>query len=715
MVRTASLNRAASTAEAFGDRRSRPDPHAELFEISLRSVRARSKSEASDHGATRSVAVRPGDTLWDVAKRHHVPLDWLFAANPQFDPEKADGVLSFDRSRRGKWDPDYLRPGDRIRVAAAHHRPLTAHQPPRRPDTDPLRSPGVADPSTSAPSLAQPDPAPQIGAPASPQTVAEPPPSAPPPQGAAPQGPNAPAASPAAQPQTAQPQAAPTPAAPPSAPPASGEGLKVAAVLGSEVSPGPTAKPTITVKGAFDFPESVPILGGAKAVVGGKVTFPPVSDDLLRSLKGDEAGQAAPAPEAGPEKPAAAAQSVAAEKPSAAGEPGEASEASDAARTRLPPPPGAAQEKTVTPASPEAPGEAGKPPASVAAVAAAPARRWLGRWPEKFSVIGSFVRNDPAQNGAKLAGGVQFDFEPGKGWTPFFTGGATQKDAVFDALNAGVKFDARQVAPGLWSAAREGVRQRSLQVFREGAAQAFAKAEVSAGTDLVVSDNALNLTGKSTLDKLGAPVAGPSAGVANVAGGFFGTIAGYYAGDWTRQTISAPLGLNWIQERAVATSAGGMAGLAVGAATRKSVEWGAATGPSLFENIPLLKSAAKALEPAAKAFEPAAKALAPLTEAPAARWAGRILAQPGRWTVGALGAAFAAGPDAWEAGVRFWNGDNAEGRRALARAAIRSAGIGVGAGVGFFFGGVGSVVGATVFGYAADNVIQWTGLQGEAR
>src|SRR5215470_1718809 len=95
----------------------------------------------------KTIRVKPGDTFSGIAQEHRVPLKRLYRANPQFNPKRQDGIPHFDRSPRGGWDPDYLRPGDKIRVpiekphahtghpGVGHHRPNPSQQTP--PQTSP--------------------------------------------------------------------------------------------------------------------------------------------------------------------------------------------------------------------------------------------------------------------------------------------------------------------------------------------------------------------------------------------------------------------------------------------------------------------------------------------------------------------------------------------------------------------------------------------------
>ena len=76
-----------------------------------------SKAAKDDQSqANNTVTAKTGDTLWDIAQDNGLSMKSLYQANPQFDPKREDGILHFDRSRRGGWDPDYIRPGDVIRI-----------------------------------------------------------------------------------------------------------------------------------------------------------------------------------------------------------------------------------------------------------------------------------------------------------------------------------------------------------------------------------------------------------------------------------------------------------------------------------------------------------------------------------------------------------------------------------------------------------------------
>jgi LysM domain len=94
----------------------------ESFDQHLQAARNRQEESharpANDNANV--VIVKRGDTLWDMAHQRGTTLKDLYKANPQFDPRRQDGILHFDRPSHGGWDPDYIRPGDRIRLPSQH-------------------------------------------------------------------------------------------------------------------------------------------------------------------------------------------------------------------------------------------------------------------------------------------------------------------------------------------------------------------------------------------------------------------------------------------------------------------------------------------------------------------------------------------------------------------------------------------------------------------
>ena len=105
-------------------------PHydAAEFEGHLQAARARHGGHHSRpaNDSPDAVRVKPGDTLTGIAHRHGASMKGVYGANPQFDPHRQDGISHFDRSPHGGWDPDYLRPGDRIRLHSPHRPSHTA-------------------------------------------------------------------------------------------------------------------------------------------------------------------------------------------------------------------------------------------------------------------------------------------------------------------------------------------------------------------------------------------------------------------------------------------------------------------------------------------------------------------------------------------------------------------------------------------------------------
>jgi hypothetical protein len=99
----------------------------ESFDLHLQAARDRhadGQARVANDNAN-DVTVKRGDTLWGIAHRRTTTLKDLYEANPQFDPRRQDGVLHLDRPSRGGWDPDYIRPGDQIRLPSRP--PLQRH------------------------------------------------------------------------------------------------------------------------------------------------------------------------------------------------------------------------------------------------------------------------------------------------------------------------------------------------------------------------------------------------------------------------------------------------------------------------------------------------------------------------------------------------------------------------------------------------------------
>jgi hypothetical protein len=95
-----------------------------------------------------AVTVKRSDTLWGIAHRRGTPINDLYGANPQFDPRRQDGVLHFDRPSHGGWDPDYIRPGDRIKLPSQPApQPHRGHHPHHPSDAGSLSNPNQTAPT----------------------------------------------------------------------------------------------------------------------------------------------------------------------------------------------------------------------------------------------------------------------------------------------------------------------------------------------------------------------------------------------------------------------------------------------------------------------------------------------------------------------------------------------------------------------------------------
>src|SRR5215468_5222094 len=111
---------------------------------------ARDGRAANDN--TNAVTVKRGDTLSGIARQHGVSMADLYRANPQFNPNRQDGVVESDRGRRGGWDPDYVRPGDRIRLhARPQPHPPSGHPRHPPPEVCPPGGPNTRTPTPNGP------------------------------------------------------------------------------------------------------------------------------------------------------------------------------------------------------------------------------------------------------------------------------------------------------------------------------------------------------------------------------------------------------------------------------------------------------------------------------------------------------------------------------------------------------------------------------------
>jgi hypothetical protein len=88
------------------------------FQGSVQRAKQRAPAMDGPPRPRRTVKVKSGDTFSGIAAARHLPKRALYGANPQFDPRREDGIVNYDRGADGGWDPDYLRPGDRLRTPA---------------------------------------------------------------------------------------------------------------------------------------------------------------------------------------------------------------------------------------------------------------------------------------------------------------------------------------------------------------------------------------------------------------------------------------------------------------------------------------------------------------------------------------------------------------------------------------------------------------------
>jgi hypothetical protein len=125
------------------------------FQGSVQRAKQHAPAKQDPPRPRRTVQVKTGDTFGGIAATRHLPKRALYRTNPQFDPRREDGILNYDRGADGGWDPDYLRPGDRLRI------PAQLRQAPAR----------IATPGSGPPSAARATPS---GTPVSPPATATP-------------------------------------------------------------------------------------------------------------------------------------------------------------------------------------------------------------------------------------------------------------------------------------------------------------------------------------------------------------------------------------------------------------------------------------------------------------------------------------------------------------------------------------------------------------
>ena len=95
-----------------------PDTSDNATATDASAAKSNAQSGQQSGASTQTVTVKPGDTLSGIAQQHHVSLQALYKANPQFDPSLSGGPVQHSRSPQGGWDPDYIRPGDKVNLPA---------------------------------------------------------------------------------------------------------------------------------------------------------------------------------------------------------------------------------------------------------------------------------------------------------------------------------------------------------------------------------------------------------------------------------------------------------------------------------------------------------------------------------------------------------------------------------------------------------------------
>jgi hypothetical protein len=121
---------------------------ATTFDQHMQAARGGSGNDANgtaawSDGDPNYQVVKHGDTLIGISNQDHVPLSTLYGLNREFDPRRQDGILHSDRSPHGGWDPDYIKPGDRIY--------LPYHRQPKAPPAHPPAKPPVTMPPPAKP------------------------------------------------------------------------------------------------------------------------------------------------------------------------------------------------------------------------------------------------------------------------------------------------------------------------------------------------------------------------------------------------------------------------------------------------------------------------------------------------------------------------------------------------------------------------------------
>jgi len=609
------------------------------------------------------VTVKRGDTLSDIAQRHRVSMADLYHANPEFNPRRQDGVLHFDRGKHGGWDPDYIRPGDRINLPSAL--PVQPHSPaqPQPPSGRPHQPAQPHPPGGHPHQPAQPHPpGGHSHQPAQPHPPSGYPhrPTQPTPTAPNPSSPSNPSAGPSPTP-TPHPSNPSNPSVPVNPAPTPGGShqqhgappvIPIAPYsqafrggIGIEAAARANAKPTLGGE---------PYVKGSWAVaphwnINGKIKYTPRGKLNITALNAN--GKAAPDPNA-------------------------------------PRPPNPSLRERIKAAL-----------------------------PEKLTVDAGLVYDKRVEGGASLE--IKF----GKGVTRTLSTYLSKKDPTNVLVDSAQlkfgKLSPRKIGSALVDGTRDSLAQSKFDAkaggrwspLRQQVWKAVNGGEITlAGERAYINPHGsvsgfLNIAGKTTFKDVGQGLEHPAAapGLTRFTGFAAGTAASF-GGAWvTDQLIGKEIHSPELR-RAVDGFGGAMAGLVADPVAQKVVPAVASkiaptvtrlAEPLVSKAAPLMSEAAPVLS---KVGELASKIPLGAT--------GRVLSKVAR-IGGPAGALVAGIPDGIDAFKAFQKGDTADGWRAVGHGAVRVAGTAVGAVVGqalIPIPGVGAAVGAVAGGFVGDLV-----------
>jgi hypothetical protein len=603
------------------------------------------------------VIVRRGDTLWDMAHQQGTTLKDLYKANPQFDPRRQDGVRHFDRPSHGGWDPDYIRPGDRIRLPSQHSlQPHPGGHPHHRSDAG---CPG--NPHRTRPTQNTPKPPDHSADPNSPAT---------------PHNPNA----------GGTPNAQETPTAP----------------IGPNPTPEAQNAPNIPNPPVSD-PSSPSNAGGPPNGSGARHGLTPIVPIVPGSpvLKGGFGIEVAGKANA---------------KPTLGGEPYIKGSLAIGPHWningKLKYTPRGKLNMTPFDSTPNGATDPNAEPPSKPSLR----ERFKAALPEKIALDTGLVFNKQVEGGSSLE--IKFDNGVKPTFSTYLSKKDPNNVLVDSAQLKLGKIDPRQVGNALVQGTRDSLAQSRAeagagegrwsplrqQVWKavNGGEMTFSGERAFINPEGPVSGFA-NFAAKTTLKDIGQGLEHPS-GVPNLTrftGFAAGTTASFVGSELTDELIGKDVG-NQEVRRAVDGFGGAMTGLVADGVAQKVV-------PAAISKIaPTVSSlAAPVINKAAPLVADAAPVLSRVGEVAGKiplGATGRVLSKVGR--IGGPSGALVAGiPDGVDAYKAFQNGHTAEGWKAAGRGAVRVAGTAVGAAVGqalIPIPGVGAAVGAVAGGFVGD-------------